>query len=60
MTSQDIYSGAHRIGRVEPRGRRFLAFVVDEREGALRPIGTFPTARAAREAIVSREARHAA
>lgn len=60
MTSQDIYDGLNRIGRVEPRGRQFLAFVVDDREGALRPLGTFPTVKAAREAITSREARHAA
>lgn len=56
----DIYEGLRRIGRVERRGRQFLGFAWDEGEGALRPLGAFSSAKAAKDAILQREARHAA
>ncbi len=58
--TRDVYSGLVRVGRVEKAGRIYRAFAWDDREGALRPLGSFPTAKAARDAILSTEARHAA
>lgn len=58
--SADVYSGPARIGRVEARGRQFLAFVLEPRDETLRPIGLFSTDKAARTAILEKGARHAA
>ncbi len=56
----DVYDGTRRIGRVERRGRQFLSFAWDDREGALRSLGSFASAKDAKDAILAREARHAA
>jgi len=60
MSAFDVYDGQKRIGRVEVKGRKALAFVVDDREGSLRPVGAFASVKAAKDAILQREARHAA
>lgn len=58
--SGDIYRGSTRIGRVVRSRGEFLAFAVDDSEGALRPLGVYCSLTKARRAVIEAEARHAA
>lgn len=58
--SGDVYRGHVRIGRVVLSKGQFLAFAVDDAEGALRPLGVYCSLAKARRAVIEAEARHAA
>lgn len=47
----DIYAGLQRIGRIERRGNRYLAFRLDG-DDTMRPIGSFANAKDARAAVM--------